>query len=190
MPLKLTTSETSTDLTSAVPAGVPSVRHSPYVAAKKTVPPASTNGPGKEPAVVSEVSLMSLTKKAWGFCPPCWPGATETVVTSEVISATTIFKACQDRALESIDDLTWEHERGGALGRGHGGFSMCASSGKTTIGRLNRSEAAVEASIRGDPQTFRGKNPSVRASLSLVLVLAVFHVLAAPVQIASRRSVE
>src|SRR5439155_26650822 len=85
VPLTLVRSWAPRALTITVPAAVPSVRHSPALvpslAVKKTVPPASTNGPGDEPAAVLKESSMSLTRKAWVSGRPCWARATETVVT-------------------------------------------------------------------------------------------------------------
>src|SRR5437867_9774823 len=93
VPLTLVRSWAPRALTITVPAAVPSVRHSPALvpslAVKKTVPPASTNGPGDEPAAVLNESSMSLTRKACVFGQPCWPAATETVATSAKTSAKT-----------------------------------------------------------------------------------------------------
>src|SRR5439155_1092125 len=68
VPLTLVRSWAPRALTITVPAAVPSVRHSPALvpslAVTKTVPPASTNGPGDEPAAELKESSMSLTRKA------------------------------------------------------------------------------------------------------------------------------
>jgi hypothetical protein len=92
VPLTLVRSWASMALTIAVPAGVPSVRHSPVLtpswAVKNTVPPASTKGPGDDSAVVLKVSSMSLTRNACVSALPPWAVTTETDVASTSMTAT------------------------------------------------------------------------------------------------------